>query len=410
MADMEPTRPLASAPVASPLGEANPERQLRPRPRGPKQGTRKSPEELLEETVPTDPSPLGPPPSPEERGHQGGPKQGTRKPLEELLEGTVLTREPPPSPDAEALPQRPAFLTPVLQLALVLGLMTALFAAAQAAVLYTQLTLLPGWLRPLGYALLIVVVLVLLYFGGKLVWVYGRLRVSPRLSLLLDEDLQERALVRQQLSTEHFAAARQTLTHFLKAYPLRSGDLAELTQRGLEPLARDTLRDAQYALTGPNAPADDREWLRRFEQEFLGPLDAAAGQQTWRYMKAVGLFTATASRGALDALAVLVVSYKLVADLCTIYHVRAGRWGTTMILAHMFVNLVAASQLDIAADTMESSVHDWLHSSLAHLAGHVLGKVADGSVNALLLRRLSLRTQAYLRPVRKAPGPLQLSP
>jgi uncharacterized membrane protein YcjF (UPF0283 family) len=307
------------------------------------------------------------------------------------------------------LTKRPAFLTPVLHLALVLGLVTALFAAAQAAVLYNQIALLPGWLRPLGYALLVVVVLVLLYFGGKLVWVYGRLRVSPRLSLPLDEDLQERETARQQLSTEHLAAARQTLTHFLKAYPLRPGDLAELTQRGLEPMAHDTLRAAQHALTGPNAPANDREWLRRFEQEFLGPLDAAAGQQTWRYMKAVGLFTATSSRGALDALAVLVVSYKLVADLCTIYHVRAGRWGTTMLLAHMLVNLVAASQLDAAADTMESSVHDWLHSSLAHLAGQVLGKVADGSVNALLLRRLSLRTQAYLRPVRKAPGPLQPS-
>jgi putative membrane protein len=234
--------------------------------------------------------------------------------------------------------------------------------------------------------------------------------VSPRLSLPLDEDLQERALARQQLSTEHLAAARQTLTHFLKAYPLRPSDLAELTQRGLEPMALDMLRAAQHTLADPNAPANDREWLRRFEQEFLGPLDAAAGQQTWRYMKAVGLFTATSSRGALDTLAVLVVSYKLVADLCTIYHVRAGRWGTTMILAHMLVNLVAASQVDAAADAMESQVHDWLHSSLAHLAGQVLGKVADGSVNALLLRRLSLRTQAYLRPVRKVPEPLQLSP
>jgi uncharacterized membrane protein YcjF (UPF0283 family) len=409
MADIKPSHPPASPTAAVPLDETDTERQLRPSPQSPKQWA-KSPEELLKGTeLFREPPTLGLSPSSEDRHHQGGLKQWTKSP-EELLKGTKPIEELPPLPDAEALPQGPAFLTPVLQLALALGLVTALFAAAQAAVLYNQLALLPGWLRPLGYALLIVVILVLLYFGGKLVWVYGRLRVSPHLSLPLDEDLQERALARQQLSTEHLAAARQTLTHFLKAYPLRPGDLAELTHRGLEPMAHDTLRAAQYALTGPNAPADDREWLRRFEQEFLGPLDAAAGQQTWRYMKAVGLFTATSSRGALDALAVLVVSYKLVADLCTIYHVRAGRWGTTMILAHVLVNLVAASQLDAATDTTESIIHDWLHSSLAHLASRVLGKVADGSVNALLLRRLSLCTQAYLRPVRKAPGPLQLSP
>lgn len=349
-----------------------------------------------------------------------GPHQTVRPTATEVFKTFVPTAPPTeqePCPEAEVVTKRPPFLTPVLHVALVLGLVTALFAAAQAAVLYNQIALLPGWLRPMGYALLIVVGVVLLSFGGKFVWRYGRLRVSPRLNRPLDEDLQERERARQQLRTERVAEARQTLTRFLTAYPLRPVDLAELSKRSLEPMALDALRAAQHSLTGSSAPKDDREWLRRFEHEFLGPLDHAAGQQTWRHMQAVGLFTATASRGALDALAVLVVSYKLVEDLCTIYHVRAGRWGTAVILAHIVVNLVTASQLDTVADTVESSFDDWLHSTVetgaatvAGIAGRLFGKAAEGSANALLLRRLSVRTQAYLRPLRTRPAAAPAQP
>jgi hypothetical protein len=73
----------------------------------------------------------------------------------------------------------------------------------------------------------------------------------------------------------------------------------------------------------------------------------------------------------------------------------------------MLVNLVAASQPDTVADTVESSFDDWLHATVeagtatvAGVAGRLFGKAAEGSANALLLRWLSVHTQAYLRPLR----------
>jgi uncharacterized membrane protein YcjF (UPF0283 family) len=53
----------------------------------------------------------------------------------------------------------------------------------------------------------------------------------------------------------------------------------------------------------------------------------------------VFVFTAASPRGSLDTLAVLMVSYRRIGDLCGIYHVRAGRWETALILSRVLVNL-----------------------------------------------------------------------
>ncbi len=313
--------------------------------------------------------------------------------------------------DSEQLTKQPKGVVYVLNLALVLVIVIGLFAAAQCAVLYNEIASLPTWVRPFANTLLAFVAIILLYFGAKFVWMYIGLRISPRVSLALDEDLHEREAARQQMIKEEFAAARRTLTCFLEKYPLADEQAAELIKFGFCQDDINRLRATYQSLTRPAFLMDDREWLRQFEREFLLPLDEIAGRRTRRQMQNVFILTAASPRSGIDTLIVLVLSYSLVKDLCHIYNVRAGHWETAIILYRVVVNLVVASQMGDVGNVVGTGIGDWFHSVFEHVsavlvgaAGKVLGKAAEGGVNTLLIWRLSVCTRAYLRPIRKRAG------
>ena len=414
-----------AVPGSNPYPEAGSAADTRPYP-----GAPPYPDLDRDPAPPADPDPLwaaaggtwaDAPPRPSERATRPGRgyRQAVRREgLDALRQGAVAA-EPPSEvdwlEDAGELAKRPAFLTPAVNLALLLGLVMLVFVAAQAAFLFNQITLLPAWVRPGGHALLAVTGLAFAYFGLKFTVGYFRLRVSPRLSLKLDHDLKARDQARRLVDAEHLGEARKTLTRFVKEYPLRAADARALKRLGLRADEIERLAAVRHALTVGTATADDGEWLRRLEREFLGTLDAAAARLTRRTMRSVFVFTAASPRGSLDTLAVLTLSYRLVADLCRLYHVRAGRWETAMILGRVLVGLAAASQMDGAGDalgdTLGNTFGDAVHhgvtaasATLAGVAGKVLGKATEGGVNTLLLWRLSVRTQAYLRPIRRRPA------
>jgi putative membrane protein len=314
--------------------------------------------------------------------------------------------------DAASLTRPPLVAGAVMSVIVALVLVITLFAITQAVVLYNEIALLPAWLRPVAYGVLAGISLALLYFGGRMVWLYVRLRASPRLSLASD-DLEQRDRVREEMRERRLADARQTLTGFLEEYQLRERERASLQRLGVESETLDQLAGARHVLLAPHAVSDPGIWLQRFQSEFLAPLDRAAARHTRRLMKQVFIATSMAPRGSLDTLIVLVMCYRLIADLCTIYRVRAGRWETMLILGHVLVNVFAASQMDEiggevgsgAADLLDTSM-DALPAVLSSIAGKILGKGFEGGVNVLLLWRLSVRAQAYLRPIRKRPEPL----
>ncbi len=101
-------------------------------------------------------------------------------------------------------------------------------------------------------------------------------------------------------------------------------------------------------------------------------------------------------------------SYQMVYDLCRIYNVRAGRWGTAVILAHLVANVLAARGIHSAADSAAGSLSNMAHQHLTHtaaaaagIAAKLIGRVAEGGVNCLLMYRLSVLARDYLRPIRR---------
>jgi putative membrane protein len=314
--------------------------------------------------------------------------------------------------DAASLTRPPLVTGAVMSVIVALVLVITLFAITQAVVLYNEIALLPVWLRPVAYGVLAVISLALLYFGGRMVWLYVRLRASPRLSLAAG-DLEQRDRIREEMRERRLADARQTLTGFLEEYQLRNSERGSLQRLGVQPETLDQITGARHVLLSPHAVSDPALWLQRFQSEFLKPLDQAAARHTRRLMKQVFIATSMAPRGSLDTLIVLVMCYRLIADLCTIYRVRAGRWETLLILGHVLVNVFTASQMDEIGEEVGSSAADLLDTSmdalpavLSSIAGKILGKGFEGGVNVLLLWRLSVRAQAYLRPIRKRPEPL----
>jgi putative membrane protein len=350
------------------------------------------------------------PANPEDRPfRRHGPAQGIPDYSRQLLDRAMPVQAPPP-PEEEAEPadlsaaDRP--LRSLLNVALVLALVVGLFALAQAATLFNQIAALPTPVRPVAYALLIAVLGVLVWFGLKFAWSYARLRVSPTLDLKMQHDLRMRDRARQELAEAHAGEARQILAVLLHEYP--AGIRAQ-RKTGLQPTEIDAVVNARRHLAGPSAPSDHAKWLASYESEFLETLDRAADRHVSRHLKRVFALTATVPRGGLDTVIVLCMSYQMVADLCRLYNVRAGRWGSAVILAHLLVNVMAAGEVHDATASAAGSLGDMAHQHLSQATAAVLGagakvigKAAEGGVNSILLWRLSLRTRDYLRPIRKS--------
>jgi putative membrane protein len=323
---------------------------------------------------------------------------------------------PPGIPDDDdrslsSLARPPLIAGAVMTVVAVLALLITLVAVTQAVTLYNEIATLPNWLRPIAYGVLAIVSLALLYFGARVVWLYVKLRVSPRLSLAAD-DLERRDRVRDELREQRLADARETLTGYLHEYAFDQSQKAALGRLGVETGILDELESIRHVLLSRHAVSDHAAWLQRFQAEFLDPLDRVASRHTRRLMKQVFVASTMAPRGSLDTLIVLAVCYRLIADLCVIYRVRAGRWETALILGHVLVSVFTASQMDEIGEEIGSTAGDLLDTSidalpgiLSSVVGQVLGKGSEGGVNVLLLWRLSVRAQRYLRPIRKRPEP-----
>jgi hypothetical protein len=349
-----------------------------------------------------------------------GPRQSAGSSAEEFLKG--FKPKPPPAIDSsggadiDELTRRPSWLNLALQLTCATVLITILVVVAQMAFFYNQISMLPAWLRPVAYTLLVLASLAVCLVCGRLGWLYIRLGVSPRLQIDCWDELKGLERARQEVRAREWADARTTLTGFLERFTLGEKDRLTLRKVGVNTKLFLRLEQSRGVLLphtkGRSVQAgsalNDAEWLQAFETDFLGALDAAAHRHTLALMKSVFKFTAMSPKGALHTLAMIVASYKLVSDLCILYRMKAGPWETSMILFRILVNLAASTQVDDLADTVHASLADmWRHTGeaitamMADVFGKVLSKAAEGGTNAMLLWRLSLRTQEFLRPVQK---------
>jgi hypothetical protein len=102
----------------------------------------------------------------------------------------------------------------------------------------------------------------------------------------------------------------------------------------------------------------------------------------------------------------LYFSFTLLADLCQIYNLRAGRLGTAVLLARVFFNAYLAGQIQemehMTAEQIQNLVAPHIPTSellLAKVLGKVGAKASAGVINYFLLSRLGKYASRMLRPV-----------
>ena len=348
-----------------------------------------------------------------------GPTQRNDARQDRLYRDSTAVAPPPPADlDDDDLPPavRPGAAVAKLVRAagvavVLLGLVVALVAAAQVANLLAQIAAWPLPLRIAGDVIVGGVLLIVAVLAARLAWRYLRLDATPGVAVPVDRELDHRLAIRRELARQQYHAARGDLAAFLDRYPLDTHTSA-LRSVGVTPETFDALRAARRTLA--DAAMTDRAWIEHFDRHVMAPLDAAAAARVRRAMKQVALATAAVPQPALDLLVVLGLTLRLIDELCVVYHVRASRWNSWMILLRLVFNVGAASQVDqlthTAADHAAGALHDTLvglgHTALAggtHLLGRVSGKAATGGVNALLLWRLSRYVRTSLRPMQVMP-------
>ena len=214
--------------------------------------------------------------------------------------------------------------TGLSSLVLALSALGLLVLATQALSYMSYLASLPLWGQYLGYGIGGVLVLVVLFCLGRFLLAYFKLEKSPRISLQALNALSRRSQLRQQ-AAGLLLESKERLVKFLEDYPVQgNGRKQGLVRLGFSPESIDLLQKNRKQLLESAQEEGCEGWLAQMDARFVCLLDQAARKRITRYAWLVGVKTAAAPTGFIDASIVLINAYRLIEDLCGIYRLRAG--------------------------------------------------------------------------------------
>ena len=155
----------------------------------------------------------------------------------------------------------------------------------------------------------------------------------------------------------------------------------------------------RLAEKGAGAYSDSRGWLADFR--YLQKMqDARAEEIITRAWKLVAVKTAVSPWKVVDMAAVVYNSTIMVTRLARLYNRRASSRAAFRLVCRWLTNIYVAGEMgDASQGAVEwASANDLITATYKPLA-HVLGKVAEGGVNAFLVYRLGRRAVAAFRPM-----------
>src|SRR5262249_5920220 len=127
----------------------------------------------------------------------------------------------------------------------------------------------------------------------------------------------------------------------------------------------------------------------------------------------IWVITAVAPNALVDSGATMFYTFSMLADLCQVYNLRAGRAGTAVLLGRVFFNAYLAGQGVEWEKVVEDQYDQLFHEAMnvvgvgvgANVAGKLLARVGakatTGSLSRVLLTRLGRYAIRLLRPVAK---------
>jgi putative membrane protein len=300
-----------------------------------------------------------------------------------------------------------------LAFAFLLGMtgVIGIFLFNQVASLLNALASQPQWAQYVGYAGLAVFGACVLYAFVRFFVIYARLRENRQLRTKGIQELANRTRLRW-LAAAKSAEARAQIEKYLREYPIETEkDRRVLGKLGLTDEAVAKLKVVRAELLDPDRFASTEQWFARFRDGFQSVIDSAADARIKYWSNRIWVVTAVAPNAVVDSGAALFYTFSMLTDLCQLYHLRAGRTGTAVLMGRTFFNAYLAGQgtewEKLAEDQYDQLFHEAMNAVgvgvSANVVGKVVGKVGakvtTGYLNRVLLIRLGRYASRLLRPV-----------
>lgn len=288
---------------------------------------------------------------------------------------------------------------------LLVGCLMGLFLVTQIAHGVADIAKLPTSMQwVLGMALA-AVGSVVLYFTGRILWMYVRLQHHKQINIKALSIIAERRHM-QAIAEEKSSQARKAFVTYLRDYPLTKWGPEKCKAMGIEAGDFEQLRATRLRLLDGAYGHTSRQWLEDFGTNFQAILDKAAESRVGAYAMKAGLATSTSPNALLDQMIIIYSCTGMVHDLMKLYNLRPAVGQTGAILVQAILHAYLSGVLDSVTETATNSLGD----TLGHMAGmtatlpvakFVSARLAEGTLNGLLVRRLGRQTIRLLQPVRK---------
>jgi putative membrane protein len=151
------------------------------------------------------------------------------------------------------------------------------------------------------------------------------------------------------------------------------------------------LVDIQRVRERMDLAEDPLEWRQDLERVLLGPMDEQTEALIRREAVNVGLATAISPSGFIDAVIVAWRNFRLVKEIAGIYRVRAGAYGTYLILRRTVASIAVADLAHEASIALLGTTR-----SLTSFLGKPL---TQGLANATMTTLVGLKAQDQCRPL-----------
>lgn len=136
---------------------------------------------------------------------------------------------------------------------------------------------------------------------------------------------------------------------------------------------------------------DAHEWKKHVEQVLLEPLDKEVSRKIREEAIYVAVGTALSPKGFMDALISLWRNITLVKEIAKIYQVRAGTYGTLVLIKRSIVSAATAILAEEAATVLVTNIGGRLLRFLSPLA--------QGATNGAMTIRVGIEAQKLCRPI-----------
>lgn len=302
----------------------------------------------------------------------------------------------------------PAFLSHPIMSAAAIGMaaVLGLFIYNQVMQALSQLGTLQGFWMYGGYVGLGLLGGAAVYAMLRLMWLYVRLRRNKQLRLKGLEELEKRTKLRWLVNAKVKEAKTQLVT-YLKEFPLAEGKQRKrLIAVGFPEGTLVELAQVKEKLLDVNRWASDDVWFEAFRESFQARLDEVATTRVAYWARRTAVGTAVSPNTLTDTTMTLYFSFTMLADLCQVYNLRAGRLGTAVMLARVFFNAYLAGQMQemehMTAEQIQNLLTPHIPASellMAKVLGKVGAKASAGVINYFLLNRLGRYSCRMLRPV-----------